>query len=408
MIKLNQGEIKNMKNLNGKSNNNCLNDHGITLVALIITIIILIILAAVTINTLTHDDLADLAVKSIQNYQREQTNEMEMLNKIDNIVKETLKNMENGIVTPKPDEDDKPVAPDFTEIIELVTNNIGKTVDYTPNGKDYSTTQEIDGIQVEYSGVSNQIFQTSDITGIWSLWGVDDENIYIISENTTKSKKLTLVGARGYNNGVTILDQICDTCFTNKVMYPNMNGQNLKLEQILDVTTSAATNANTIYGEAPRSYKFKYPHIWDQYEKSESESIKNKSIAYPLTENDTLDSNISYTPYSTVWYFETSWNTASYWKNSEYHKMVILPAYDTSYWLSSRSVNPRDGIRLQFGLQFMTLDGPGCSYDLYYYISGSDRAEANSYAVRPLVSIPLSSCTLTQNKDGTFHIAPRS
>ena len=92
-----------MKNLNGRPNNIHENEHGITLVALIITIIILIILAAVTINSLTHDGLADMAIKGAQDYDKAQNDEMNMLNEIDSMVKETIKNIEDGTTKPKPE-----------------------------------------------------------------------------------------------------------------------------------------------------------------------------------------------------------------------------------------------------------------------------------------------------------------
>ena len=83
-----------MKNLTGQTKrlNRSKNENAITLVALIITIIILIILAAVTINSLTHEGLADMAIKGAQDYDKAQQDEMNMLNDIDAMVKETLKN----------------------------------------------------------------------------------------------------------------------------------------------------------------------------------------------------------------------------------------------------------------------------------------------------------------------------
>ena len=122
------------------------NERGITLVALIITIIILIILAAVTINTLTHDGLADMAIKGAQDYDKAQQNEMNMLNDIDAMVKETLKNIEDGTTKPKPDE---PTPPEFAETIERANNNIGKAVDYSPKAN------QSYNVETKYSGHSS-------------------------------------------------------------------------------------------------------------------------------------------------------------------------------------------------------------------------------------------------------------
>lgn len=40
------------------------------------------------------------------------------------------------------------------------------------------------------------------------------------------------------------------------------------------------------------------------------------------------------------------------------------------------------------------------------YINSS--SPSTSKTIRSLVQIPLTSCTITQNDDGTFHIAPKS
>ena len=102
-----------MKNLNGRPNNIHENENAITLVALIITIIILIILAAVTINSLTHDGLADMAIKGAQDYDKAQLDEMNMLNDIDAMVRETVKNIEDGTITsPDPSDPDNPTPPE--------------------------------------------------------------------------------------------------------------------------------------------------------------------------------------------------------------------------------------------------------------------------------------------------------
>ena len=196
-----------------------------------------------------------MAIKGAEDYDKAQQNEMNMLNDIDAMVKETLKNIEDGT---RPEKPTLPIIPQTDEETkEIANNNIGKAVDYSPKANQSYNVEAI------YSGhSSNQIFNTSNITGGWSLWGVDDTNIYVIADNSTSvtSKKLTLANHLGYNNGVTLLDTICDTCFTDKTTYPNMKGQNLKLEQVLDVKATSIANSSTKYGKTPYSYSFTYPY----------------------------------------------------------------------------------------------------------------------------------------------------
>ena len=383
----------------------CTREHGITLVALIITIIILIILAAVTINSLTHDGLADLAVKSTQEYQSAQTNEMEKLNEIDTMVKETLKNIEDGTTTPKPGpgDDKPPTTPDFSETIELVSANIGASIDYVPKAnQSYSSEAIYSGHSSAQNFTSGSSGNNGNLSGGWSIWSIDGDNIYLISDNAT-SQNLTLENHLGYNNGVTLLDNICDTCFTDKTTYANMKGQNLKLEDVLAVKSSSTNNNYASqYGTTPYSYTFTYPYIWNQYEKSDTSKGQgakdwenNRSTPYDLTTNTTATSQ-SYNPYYSLWY-NNNMNTSSAWSSPAYFRMVMTPAQSKTYWLSSRYVYPNVSTMCFFGLQYVYSSGVG-SNSLYYRTDSGSASSSNfSYAVRPLVVVPLGSCLISQN-----------
>ena len=75
------------------------------------------------------------------------------------------------------------------------------------------------------------------------------------------------------------------------------------------------------------------------------------------------------------------------------------------YWLSSRYTYPTDSTYCHFGLQFAY--SGGINYPYLYYYHGSAYNSTNGYAVRPIIQIPLTSCTLLQNSNGTFHIEAR-
>lgn len=253
--------------------------------------------------------------------------------------------------------------------------DVGKTVNYIPKANQSYT------VDPEFSGSgSSQIFNTSDIAEGWSLWGTDDENIYVISNSSTKvtSKRLHLGGVKGYNNGVTLLDSVCDTCFTDKEMYPGMKGQSLKLEQVLAVASSSATNTRPDYGMKPNSYCCSYPYIWDTYEKSDTTKGQgakdwetNRSIAYPLT-TETTTSSQTYSPYSN-YYYNNSMDTSSAWVNVVYYRMVLDPAQDSRYWLSSRMTAVYLSTQCTFTLQTIGPSGIndstaliGCRVDRKY------------------------------------------
>ena len=98
-------------------------------------------------------------------------------------------------------------------------------------------------------------------------------------------------------------------------------------------------------------------------------------------------------------------NTSSAWTNSTYYDMVMTPAQSKAYWLSSRSVILSSSI-CDFGLQYVSSDGVG-GYNVYY---SNGNASGSRYAVRPLVSIPLTSCVISTSTDSNFdyHIEAKS
>ena len=69
-------------------------ENGITLVALIITIIILVILAAVTIKEVFGNGFLDLAAKGAENYAIAQTEEENMMNELENFIKDKVADIE--------------------------------------------------------------------------------------------------------------------------------------------------------------------------------------------------------------------------------------------------------------------------------------------------------------------------
>lgn len=336
-----------------------------------------------------------MAIKGAENYDSARTDEMNMLNDIDAIVKETVKNIEDGNYTPGVGDDNPPATPTLPTIFQTIEetkqiaeNSVAKTVDYTP------TANQEYNVEAIYSGYYyDQSWSTSDYDGTWSVWGTDDNYIYIISTTDT-SKILYLQGALMYNNGATLLDTLCDVIFTNKTIYPDSAGQNLKLEQILEVKSSSVSNsAGSTYGTTPYAYNIKCPYIWDTYERSQSGSVNNRSKAYALTTN-TKTERQECRPYYTLWHNDNI-NISSAWVNSNYYSLVMQPAQSRMYWLSSQYVFPYSDSSCFFGLQRVVSSGVRSL--LEYDDSGSPISEWASAYIRPLVKFPIEDYALQEN-----------
>ena len=87
-------------------------------------------------------------------------------------------------------------------------------------------------------------------------------------------------------------------------------------------------------------------------------------------------------------------DTTSAYKNAKYKELVTDPGQARFYWLSSRCVIPTTSSYCHFGLQIVYSRGVGYLSLFYGNSDGSTGNYTYSYAVRPLVSIPLNSCRL--------------
>lgn len=358
-------------------------EKGITLVALIITIIVLIIMVAVSVKIALDTGIINLASEGTENYANVQKTEEEIMKNIDgaakNVVSNITQNGGNGGGTDIPLEK--------TEITPTTERDIGKYVNYKPNTGTY-VKSKLD----KYSGVTTNTAFTTEEDLKWRIWKVADGNVYLISDLPT-TQKLTLSGVHGYNNGVTLLDQTCDTCY--KGSYNGIKVENLKIEEV----TSVVTVANTYeaqYGTQPYTYTFAAPIIWTSYEASKEDAINNRSIAYELTVGG-ASRRTSIKPYYTYW-LNNNTNVVTAYTNKNYKELVTDSASRSSYWLSSRFVCPWSGSYwCYFGLQVVYYGSVG-SASIYNFSSGSASSKSYSNAVRPLVSIPLTSCILTESE----------
>lgn len=85
------------------------------------------------------------------------------------------------------------------------------------------------------------------------------------------------------------MDNICNQVFTDKITYPDCQGQNLKVEQLHAVRPNSV-HITTSDGSKPYSYTFKYPYVWVEHERSDTSKNQgaldwrnNRSKAYGLT-----------------------------------------------------------------------------------------------------------------------------
>lgn len=276
------------------------------------------------------------------------------------------------------------------EVILTPETDIGKYVNYQADVRTYTTSSTYNG----YGSSSQSI--TTETNLKWRIWNIDDTNLYLISAQPTTSV-LYLQGGKGYNNGVTILDRICNTCYNSS--YPGITARNLKIEDIIDVTTVNSTLSS--YSKQPYEYaSVRPPYIWTQNEVNSNDAINNRSIAYELTSKE-QGSQTTIVPFGTAWY-NLNMDVSSAYINTKYKELIIDAALNRTYWLSSRCVQPSSEQRCYFALQFV--GNKGVQYDdILLVTSASSTSVYEKHAIRPLITIPLSSYKLIKSKTDETH-----
>lgn len=192
------------------------NTKGITLVALVITIVILLILAGISISALTNTGIFQKAKEAKQ---KSDDATVDQNTKLDEYEKEL----------------DQYLPQKLIDKVNDGTIKVGDYISYTPDG---ASTENILQELATYSGSENEnttstLTQEIDKeTGLkWRVLDVKDGKVRLISDGPTTSK-ITLSGAKGYNNAVYLLDKTCKTLYNNSKLASNV--QNLKIEDIQD------------------------------------------------------------------------------------------------------------------------------------------------------------------------------
>ena len=216
-----------MKKIMKKSN-------GITLISLVITIVILLILAGISISALTNYGLFEKAkeatLKTRASTVEEQVNIWKINKKTDSYIKEnktqTLQQFLDDL------EGKKLITKDERNKIEINGNvTIGNTVvtfwkisDYIHIGDyiNYSPQIDIKNYVVEgkYSGYTNTSKEilNQDIeqeSFKWRVLNINDDGTVDLISDKPSNKSYYLYGALGYNNGVTILNNLCELLYSN-------------------------------------------------------------------------------------------------------------------------------------------------------------------------------------------------
>lgn len=256
-----------------------------------------------------------------------------------------------------------------------IRNMIGKYVDYKPTSGNYTAKATLTGGNNNYDKeVGNQNFWTEDMK--WRIWSIDDKNIMLISETMTSEGgansdgRLSLFGNKGYENGVTIINEICESCYTN-MSYKGMQARSLNLTDIESVIDKNKINIEKIKKE-----------IIDE---------GKREFGYVRVEINTWGRDIEYDEY----------------QNEIYAEMVHEIGKIADYYLANQTTvkasYEEDGEFTDDHLGIQVIDG-GDNITIAPLEETMDLAAneyESCYAIRPCVIIPLNSFSLDMSGKGS-------
>ena len=387
-------------------------EKGITLIALVITIIVLLILAGVTIATLTGDNgilkKSNDAKEETRGASVEEAVELWKINKKNRKIfrsqglQELLDDLEKQkLITEKERENINNVGQitigsrtiQFKEKIK-----IGDYVNYKPKSKTYT-------ISKTYSGYTDNQEYTTENLG-WRILNINEDGTVDLISNKPTSHEVYFLGATGYNNGVYLLNDMCNNLYSN--LDKGTTARSLDIEDIQDKLKSEDTykgyesKTGTKWGSSfTYGIAKKFPAQWQNDNGVEKESESRNLISIEKELSDVESKTIT----QTLWdrdaeamktaFKETSTNFSE--TDSEIYYNLLCNKGNGRYWLASRFAHaPRESYAV-FGLRGVREGRVGGPY--LFYTSGF-LPSVESRSVRPVVNIQADKID-TDTGDGT-------
>ena len=375
-------------------------NEGITLVALVVTIVVLLILAGISLNLVLGQNGIISRAQDARNQTAEgKANTEKAINALTDEMEAYVKGNESGSGNNGGNNGGTPA--------DLSKYNIGDEVAYT-----YDVVSGGYTLTAAQSGRSrDQTVAQSSATLKWKIINKDESKgtIDIVSAEPT-SNSVYFQGALGYNNGVYLLNDICEKLYSNTAK--GIKARSINLEDMEKHLTDAGFTARNSYlynNDATNYAKYgttktytsskKYPKL---YASQIGAGITSTSVTQPdivKTIDPYKESSKGYTT-PTAETSDTAGDsgltvTQTYYyipiNETNYGAAAAILANSNYYWVASRYVYA-DSSNARFGLRRAGTDMSGG--DMFY--SGGN-ADNSLNRLRPLVS--LSSSVLTGEKD---------
>ena len=395
--------------------------NGITLIALVITIIVLLILAGVTIAALAGDNgilsRATQASEKTEEAEAKEQVQLAVMGSIgkeatieNNDLKENLNQIENisGVPGTITDADypltvtvdgkysyvinkDGSIIED-EEVVSREGIKVGDYVNYTYDT--VSAGYSLPGAQSGYT--SNQtIAQTSGLK--WKILNIEPNGTVDLISETVPDATVYFTGALGYNNGVYLLNNICNELYSNSSL--GVTGRSIDLKDIESQMNETGMAARDAYNNGIATYRdsktytgnnANYPLLYAKENgsginttetKTDGIGVNDDGYTSPTTETSTKVNSLTVTQNHYIF----SNTPANYFKDNNGNSSIVrdmLFNTGTRYWLASRFASC-NSTYASFGLR--AVNASDLNGNRMFYSNGT--TYSNDYRVRPVVSL---------------------
>ncbi len=295
---------------------------------------------------------------------------------------------------------------------------VGSTVTYSPSGtynwqaKYCSTTLTDD---VTLSSANGENFNLTE----WKVLSIENGRVELVPTNQTEGT-VYLGQAQGYNNGVKLLNDACNSLYGNTskgITARSLNIEDIEKYMLEEKLTEVHLYANAAkYGNQVTSEyasNKNYPSIYAQEnlsvingesKKTDGLEMSEQANLIEKTDNGATDGKIttatSIQPYQTYWskdnmYMQKAFRTAE--GGTNYYDILIPNGSSTAYWMASRCIRTYSD-KCSF---IVRSAGDGNIGGGYIYYSDDDNY-LDSRALFPVVS--LNASLLSKKAEGVFTV----
>ena len=360
-------------------------NRGITLIALVVTIIVLLILAGISISMLTgQNGILNRASETKEKTETAKQGEEEKLQGYESAIDQYAYGVPEGL-------------------------EVGSTITYSPRGTYNWQAKYCSIFKTDDVTLSSENGESFNLTE-WRVLSIERGKIELVPTKSTDGT-VYLGQAQGYNNGVKLLNDACNSLYANKSKGITARSLNIEdIEKYMDKTKLAeahsyknevkygeqVTNAYTNNKDYPLIYaKENLSVISGGSTKTNGLNISEQTSFVEKTDDGATDGKItnatSIQPYQEYWYkdnnyMKTAFKTAEGGEN--YYNLLIPKGSNTKYWLASRCLYVDSNY---CGFNVRNVDN-GDIFVSYMYHS-NDNNYSDTRALFPVVSLNASLIT---------------